>query len=149
MNHLFIFTPGIWRGHGTITLNYSPKVLNFYTQWTIVEEQNGLIKAEQKIEKEGVKEILVHHFLFKVIDSKNFSIDIKSETFGEITATGETSNEKIHWEIDQKIDFEDAEGFTGFETYIKLKNDEYQMVGEYKVNEMYSSTIKGTIWRVS
>lgn len=143
MRHLFIFEPGIWLGEGTISFNYSPEKLHFYTKWVIEKEIEGNIRAQQQVEKQGENQAIFNTFCFSIPEDNRFTVELKNEEMGTVCGRGILENRLISWVFLNTL----AEISEGFEVYELEQNGEYRFHGEYSSTEGLRTNINGRLWR--
>lgn len=138
----FIFSPGIWLGEGKITLASSPEVLLFYTKWKILEETNGVIKATQHIQIQGIEENRANLFTITDITPISFTILLENELTSKIVGLGKREEQKISWE------FLSSSSLEGGEAYNREESGVYLIRGKYGDVAEFSTAIEGRIWHI-
>lgn len=141
-NHSFIFTPGMWNGEGSITLNMVDEELGFYTRWNIVEADPGRIECIQEIQVKGLSDIMLNQFSFFDFTQNNFSIELENQALGRIKGSGLITDKVIAWEF-RIPDI----GFEGFEFYEKNPDESYLMRAEYATRDQFRTLIQGKLWK--
>lgn len=137
----FIFNDGIWIGEGKITFNTSPEFIKFYTKWQISPIENGIIKAIQIVEMQGIEEHVVNHFTFKDITPTNFSLSLESESMGKVFGTGVINPTVLAWELRENYPLD------GFEVYELQENGDYALHAEYSSPDRFRTIIDGLVWK--
>ena len=140
MNQDFIFTPGLWLGEGKITFSSSSEFLRFYTKWEISRLEEGMMRAVQTVEIQGVKEQVVNTFTFTDIKSTTFAVSLENPMVGKIAGTGLRDDRVIAWE------FRGQPAFEGFEVYERQENGDYFIHAEYGTPAEYRTVVEGLIW---
>jgi hypothetical protein len=143
MNHHFIFEADDWLGEGVIRLSMSEEPLYFVTRWRREPgASKDLIEIVQEVQIKGINEMMINHFTFSSLDSKNMKITLENNTVGKVEGAGIVNPEVIGWEFNNP-----AVHFQGFEFYEKQNQDQYLMRGEYSSDGDYRTYITGKIWK--
>ncbi|MBA2368603.1 MAG: hypothetical protein H0V82_06225 [Candidatus Protochlamydia sp.] len=138
----FIFSHGIWLGEGKISFTSSPEFIKFYTRWQIAPEDNGLIKAVQVVEMQGIGEQITNTFQFNDITSIDFSVSLENSLVGKISGKGmRTESCTVAWE------FRSQGSFEGFEVYERQENGDYFLHAEYGSPDQFRTIVEGLVWR--
>lgn len=145
--HQFIFHPGEWNGLGVLTFAISPEKLRFYTKWIVSEAENGIILCEQRVETEGMDEILVNNFRFILTGSSTFDIELQNNINQRIKGKGSIKEKDIIWHYKRDITLDDSESFEGMEVYTLQENGEYLLLAEYLHEGQVQTTVRGRIWK--
>jgi hypothetical protein len=143
MDHLFIFSEGIWLGEGKIYLNMLEEELVFFTRWKVERKgPDGCIECTQEIQVKGLSDIMINHFVLSNFSATSFSILMENHAVGKVDGTGVISSDRLGWEFRVK-----EIGFEGFEFYEKKSEDLYSVHGEFSTSDDLRTTIRGKIWR--
>ena len=143
MNHLFIFSEGVWLGEGKIYLNMLEEELVFFTRWKVEgKDPDGCIKCTQEIQVKGLSDIMINHFVLSDFSTTSFAILMENHAVGKVDGTGVISSDRLGWEFRVK-----EIGFEGFEFYEKKSDDLYSVHGEFSTSDDLRTTIRGKIWR--
>ncbi len=137
----FIFVPSIWLGEGKITFTASPEFIRFYTKWEISQEQEGVLKAVQTVEMQGIEEHVINKFTFQDITPTSFAVYMENDLVGKITGKGLRQEQTIAWEFRGELAFE------GFEVYEQQENGDYFLHAEYGSPDQYRTIVEGLVWR--
>jgi hypothetical protein len=143
-SHLFIFTPGIWLGEGTISFSYSPNQLKFYTRWEVkpMKEANKSIRCYQRVEISGVPQATENVISVFEKENNTFIIHLENDSVGVMSGDGVVSETIIRWE------FKERPEYNGFEMYSMNETEErYLLNAEYNLEGKFRSIINGHIWR--
>jgi hypothetical protein len=136
----FIFTPGIWKGHGKIAITSSSESLSFYTKWSIEEEKNNLIRAVQVVEIEGMPEKTINNLSFTTDGKDAFSVILQNQFMEKYAGVGIREKQMIQWSFSHPMVFE------GNETYQFQKNGDYIFCAVYGNSQDFQTIVKGVIW---
>lgn len=146
-DHPFILQPGEWIGHGKIKISGAKEDLSFITKWKILPIQNGIIIAEQIVEKQGVDDVLVNHFRFYDFSPEKFKISFENDLIIDtVNGEGKFDENSLFWAFNALED-ESSVGLSGAEMYYRQSNDEYHLKAEYFLDEDHRTLIEGQIWR--
>lgn len=146
-NHTFILTPGEWIGHGKIMISGAKEEIPFITKWKILPIENGIIIAEQIVEKHGVADVLLNRFRFTNFSVKKFDVYFENDVISDIVlGKGKYDECSILWAF-QTIGEDSQAGLSGAEMYFQQSEDEYHLKAEYFLDEEHRTLIEGQIWR--
>lgn len=141
MNHMFIFSPGLWLGEGKIMLNMVEEELFFGTKWLIQNTDfTGKINCSQEIQIQGLPEQMRNELSFYDFQAKRFQVDMDNQNVGRIVGTGIFDDTMIAWEFRNNANFE------GYETYTLQEDGSYIMKGEYITTDQFRTQIEARIW---
>ncbi len=141
MNHMFIFSPGLWLGEGKITLNMVEEDLFFGTKWAIQNTDfTGKINCAQEIQIQGLPEQMRNELSFYDFQAKSFLVEMDNQNVGRISGTGIFDETMIAWEFRNNANFE------GYETYTLQEDGSYVMKGEYITTDQFRTQIEARIW---
>lgn len=142
--HEFIFTPGRWIGEGKITFSSSKDHLRFYTSWLISNDlDSGKIRCEQRVEMQGVENVVVNQFIIDKISLGKFKIHLENDLIGLVEGSGIFDKNTVAWE------FRNTAATEGFEIYELQDNGDYMLHAEYSSPELFRTIIDGRIWKKS
>lgn len=145
--HLFIFSPGEWIGHGKVSFTGSSQELKFITKWVISEPQGGIIYAEQHVEKQELEEPLLNRFRFSTIKNNHFTVSLENEILGKVIyGQGKIDEDSIIWAFEAVGEVTEV-GLAGVEMYTVQTANDYLLHAEYYLDEDHKSIIEGHIWR--
>lgn len=141
--HLFLLTPAVWLGQGTIKLSLAVDELLFFTRWSVGEaDSEGNIGLIQEIQIKGLPEIMHNEFTLSHLSQGEFCIDLENEAVGHVSGKGVINDTVIAWEFRvEDICFE------GFEIYEQQDDKNYLMRAEYATHAEFRTLIEGRIWR--
>ena len=145
--HQFIFSPGIWLGQGLITFSYSEEKISYYTKWIVEHGDDGLIRTQQHVQKQGEKETLLNFLVFAPTVPPHFTVELKNEELECVQGKGMQDDKQILWTYYTNIASPQIETFEGFESYVLESNGEYTAHAEYSSLEGYTTIVDGKIWR--
>lgn len=141
-NHMFIFSPGTWRGEGKILLNMVEEELLFNTNWAVQNRDfAGKVTCAQEVQIQGLSENMRNELTFYDFQPKTFSVDMENQNVGRIVGTGVYDDKMIGWEFrNNDMNFE------GYETYHLQSDGSYLMRGEYVTSDQFRTQIEAHIW---
>ncbi len=139
--HPFIFTPGVWIGHGKITFSVSPDSLHFCTKWTVDISKGGVITCVQEVETEGRDQLLINRFSFSAFTNEAFSVELGNELIDGILGKGIVDPTTIAWE------FRGGQELEGFEVYEIQSDGTYSHHAEFASLDNYRTIVHGKIWK--
>jgi hypothetical protein len=143
MNHLFIFSEGIWLGEGKIYLNMLEEELVFFTRWKVERKTlEDYIECTQEIQVKGLSDTMTNRFILSDFSPTSFSILMENHAVGKVDGKGMISPDRLGWEFRVK-----EIGFEGFEFYEKKNEELYSVHGEFSTSDDLRTTIHGKIWR--
>lgn len=137
MTHQFLFKPGTWLGEGKISFKESKETIPFYTRWVI--DSSG--SCTQEVEMQDVEETTRNQFLLTHIDPSKFTIQIENIHIGKAIGEGIITPDSIKWE------YQNQNGYQGFEIYHLKTPEEYTFNAEYGTEGQFRTLIQGRIWK--
>ncbi len=140
IEHVFLFSSGIWMGEGSIRFSESEEMVHFYTKWQIGPLREGFIFCTQIVEMEGEMQQLQNRFTLSAVQGDSFTMQIENDLMGKVQGKGVIDPDKIAWE------FRDSPRLDGFEVYKKQEDGTYQFHAEYASEETYRTIINGRLW---
>ena len=141
-SHLFLLTPGLWLGQGSLSFTLSAEEVKFFTRWKVEKLDNGKISCIQETEVDGSSSVVTNQLSFSHMSASKFLVMLNNDTFGELKGSGVIDDKVIAWEYRGK-----AQPVEGFEIYEKKNSDRYSVYAEYASDDFYRTTIKGEIWQ--
>ncbi|NGX53711.1 MAG: hypothetical protein K1000chlam4_00428 [Chlamydiae bacterium] len=138
--HLFIFTPGVWKGEGQITFSMAEDELIFATKWTLGPKEEDRILLSQTIEVDNVSDKMVNNFAITDMTATSFLIDLENNLIGKVQGKGIVDEKKIAWEFRNT-----PQQFEGFEVYELQPDGSYKVRAEFTAGEGLRTYVKGTI----
>lgn len=145
--HQFVFSPGIWLGQGLISFSYSEEKISYYTKWIFEHSEDGIIYAQQHVQKQGEKESLINHLTFSQAIPPHFAVELKNEEIVCVQGKGMWDARQILWTYYPNISNPEIETLEGFETYSLQHNGEYISHAEYSSVGGYTTIVDGKIWK--
>lgn len=141
--HHFIFAPGVWQGHGTITFSMAEDVLEFTMRWTVLPIEDHKIYFHQEIDIEGLPEKMRNNFTLWQISPAAFEIMLENTIVHKVNGSGLVTPTSIAWEFRRK----DQE-FEGFEIYELQPDGSYKMRAEFTAGAGMRTQVTGRIARL-
>ncbi len=141
-NHSFIFSPGIWRGEGKITLSVVEEALSFQTNWSVqTKDFIGKVQCAQDIQVHGLAEGMRNELSFFEFQNNTFAVEMENQNIGKVLGKGVYDDKMIGWEFRNR-----DMNFEGFETYHLQEDGSYAMHGEYITSDQFRTQIKARLW---
>ncbi len=140
--HGFIFEPGVWEGHGTISFSMAADRLPFNMRWMVQPEVDGKLCFNQVVKVEDFTENMQNHFSVMNVKSESFVIQLENHLVGKVEGKGVLSRDVLAWEFR-----ENEQGFEGFEIYEKMEGG-YRMRAEFTAGEGLRTFVHGTIKKI-
>ena len=108
VNHLFIFSEGIWLGEGKIYLNMLEEELVFFTRWKVERKTlENYIECTQEIQVKGLSDTMTNRFILSEFSQASFSILMENHAVGKVSGKGMVNADRLGWEFRVKeIGFE-------------------------------------------
>lgn len=138
--HLFIFSPGVWQGEGTISFSMAEDVFHFRTRWTVLPEEDQKIYFNQEIQIDHLEEKMRNHFCLWELSDSAFELVLENQVVGKVMGSGLITQESIAWEFRRK----DQE-FEGYEIYEMQRDGTYKMRAEFTAGEGLNTHIEGVL----
>lgn len=139
-DHLFVFTPGVWLGEGTIKFSYSQESFFYFTKWIVEEERKGVINCRQIVEVSSLAHQIENRFCIRQMQGAGFEIGLSNEFLSNVLGSGVVKKHQISWQ------FAHTDILEGKEEYSKLAEDRYLMHASYCAQNTFSTLVDGKIW---
>lgn len=139
--HLFIFSPGVWEGTGSITFSMAEDVLYFTTRWIVLPMEEQKIYFSQEIAIVTFAEKMRNHFILWPLSPSAFEIQLENQIVGKVIGSGLVTETSIAWEFRRK----DQE-FEGYEIYELQQDGSYKMRAEFTAGEGLRTHITGSLY---
>lgn len=137
---LFLFTPGIWIGEGTIYIGTASTPIRFFTKWTIQLLGKDRLEAIQRIELQGVAEHITNRYLVSEIHATSFSLTWDTALSPPIHGIGCYSTDSLTWSLMGE------EGFQGEEYYLRQNDGSFVFQATYGTDDAFGTRITGHLW---
>ncbi len=140
--HLFLFTPGIWIGEGTISFATSKDTLHFFTRWSFVDETDSGLVWLQEVELQNPLQTNRNIFTISDLKENHFHLQASSEVMGTVPGKGVLTPTTIAWELHT------PDSATGLELFELKDSGDYTFRAEYAAAE-HRTLIEGLLWKKS
>ncbi len=139
----FIFQSGTWLGEGIIEFSLMPGKLKFYSNWSILgDEEKKVFTAVQSIQVEGKPDKVENRLLYSDINSEKFKVTLSNAEVGKVEGKGVVSHEGLGWEYRAC-----PEVFDGYEMYWYQEDGTFKVKAEYLSPDQVRTVIQGKLWQ--